>query len=108
MVDRGVAAAVDAALQEGGGIKDAASEHVRRARARVSTLQGRLRALLQNQPGEVTEHGGRVCVAVPAAKGSPPRGILLGGSAGLSYVEPASAVPANNDLAAARGEVGRC
>lgn len=49
--------------------------------------------------------GGRVCVAVPASNGDAPKGILLGGSAGVLYIEPPAAVGPNNDLAAARGEV---
>ena len=43
---------------------------------------------------------------MPASGGNPPRGILLGGTAGVQYIEPAAAVPANNELTAARGEVG--
>ena len=34
--------------------------------------------LPQALPGEVTEHGGRMCVAVPATADGPPKGILLG------------------------------
>ena len=49
--------------------------------------------------------GGRMCVAVPISEGSQPKGILLGGSAGVQYIEPPAAVGPNNDLAAARGEV---
>lgn len=49
-----------------------------------------------------------MCVAVPANEGSPPKGILLGGSAGVQYIEPPAAVGPNNDLAAARGEVSFC
>jgi hypothetical protein len=46
-----------------------------------------------------------MCVAVPISEGSQPKGILLGGSAGVQYIEPPAAVGPNNDLAAARGEV---
>lgn len=55
VVDRGVAAAIDGAIREDGSVRDSASDNVRRARGRVTTLQGRLRGILQNQPGEVTE-----------------------------------------------------
>ena len=48
-----------------------------------------------------------MCVAVPASGGSPPRGTLLGRTAGVQYVEPAAAVPADNVLAAACGKVGK-
>lgn len=105
VVDRGVAAAIDGAIREDGGVRDSASDGVRRARSRVTTLQGRLRGILQNQPGEVTEQGGRVCIAVPGNDANPPRGILLASDAGVSYIEPAAAMDANNELAAARGEV---
>lgn len=49
--------------------------------------------------------GGRVCIAVPGNDANPLRGILLASDGGVSYIEPAAAVSANNDLAAARGEV---
>ena len=50
--------------------------------------------------------GGRLCVVVPASQQGPPKGILLGTSpgGGAYYIEPPSAVPLNNDLAAAKGE----
>ncbi len=54
-VDRSLASEVESKLQEGGAVREGASEEVRRARGRLATLQGRLRATLQNQPGEVTE-----------------------------------------------------
>lgn len=49
---------------------------------------------------------GRLCVVLPASQQGPPKGILLGSSpgGGAFYIEPPSAVPLNNDLAAARGE----
>jgi dsDNA-specific endonuclease/ATPase MutS2 len=46
---------------------------------------------------------GRLCVAVAAAE-KPSKGVLLGSSAGVLYLEPPAAVPLNNELAAARGE----
>ena len=49
--------------------------------------------------------GGRLCIAIPVSADGPPKGILLGSSAGVLYVEPPAAVSLNNDLAAARGEV---
>lgn len=49
---------------------------------------------------------GRLCVVLPASQQGPPKGILLGSSpgGGAFYIEPPSAVPLNNDLAAAKGE----
>ena len=49
---------------------------------------------------------GRLCVVLPTSQQGPPKGILLGSSpgGGAFYIEPPSAVPLNNDLAAARGE----
>ncbi len=55
--------------------------------------------------GCVLLQGGRLCIAVPVSADGPPKGILLGSSAGTLYVEPPAAVALNNDLAAARGEV---
>lgn len=37
---------------------------------------------VQSLPGEVTEHGGRMCAAVPATADGPPKGILLGSGPG--------------------------
>lgn len=37
---------------------------------------------LQGQAGELTEHAGRLCVAVPVSSDGPPKGILLGTTAG--------------------------
>lgn len=52
--------------------------------------------------GELWQSG-RLCVAVsPADK--PSKGVMLGSSGGVLYLEPPAAVPLNNELAAARGE----
>ena len=50
--------------------------------------------------------GGRICLAVPASGDMSSRGMLLGSSpgGGMMYIEPASCVPINNELAAARGK----
>lgn len=56
------------------------------------------------QDCETHLQGGRMCVVVPVSADAPPKGILLGSSAGCLYVEPPAAVALNNDLAAARGE----
>ncbi|KAK9818002.1 hypothetical protein WJX72_005611 [[Myrmecia] bisecta] len=93
-------------IQDDGQVRDSASEEVRRTRGRVRALEGRLTNLLKGHGGEVTEQAGRMCVAV-AASGGVPKGILLGSSpgGGMYYIEPSSAVPLNNDLGAARGEM---
>ncbi|EFN53577.1 hypothetical protein CHLNCDRAFT_136763 [Chlorella variabilis] len=102
-----LAAAVGSAIEESGAVRESASEEVRRARARVRTIEGRIRGILKGYQGEVTEQGARMCVAVPASPDGPPKGILLGSGPGGStwYIEPPAAVPLNNDLAAARGEL---
>lgn len=96
---------LNSSLYEGGEIKDSASEDVRRARARINTLKNRLKGLLQNQAGEATEQGGRVCLAVPAQDANRPGCMLLGAAPGVAYIEPAAAVPHNNELEIARSEV---
>lgn len=62
-MDKAVAGAIDGDLKEDGAVKESASEDVRKARARVATLRGRLWALLGNQPGEVTEQVRRMSSA---------------------------------------------
>eukprot|EP00892_Ulva_mutabilis_P010253 jgi/Ulvmu1/75/UM001_0078.1 len=100
-----VANAVNAAITEVGAVRDTASVDVKRTRARVATLEGRLRSLLAKHAGgsEASTYRGRLCVTVPAgeAKGG---GVVLGTGAGVKYVEPGAAVAMNNDLAAARAE----
>mmetsp|Transcript_17496 Transcript_17496/g.52525 ORF Transcript_17496/g.52525 Transcript_17496/m.52525 type:complete len:757 (+) Transcript_17496:125-2395(+) len=96
---------LNSSLYEGGEIKDSASEDVRRARARINTLKNRLKGLLQNQAGEATEQGGRVCLAVPAQDANRPGCMLLGAAPGVAYIEPAAAVPHNNELEIARSEL---
>lgn len=60
-----IARAVAAAITEAGTVKDSASDAVKRTRARVATLEGRLRAMLnKREGGEVTSFRGRMCVAV--------------------------------------------
>lgn len=83
-------------ITEDGSVADTATPEVQRTRARVATLEGRLRSLLAKQPGEVTELGGRFCVAVATGGAArPARGMVLGsgGSGAVEYVEPAAAVP---------------
>jgi dsDNA-specific endonuclease/ATPase MutS2 len=111
---------ISAALDEEGNVVDNASERLRTSRQRVKQLTARLTAAMKPYPGEPSERGGRVCVAVPEAGlgavsgaegGSSPAarrlaatGVLLGSAPGLRFIEPASAVQANNDLGAARAE----
>ncbi|BDA49511.1 Endonuclease MutS2 [Coccomyxa sp. Obi] len=98
-----IVGAVNAAIDENARVRDGASEDVRRTRGRCRTIEGRLRSLLKGFQGEVSEQSGRLCVAVsPADK--PPKGVMLGSSGGVLYLEPPAAVPLNNELAAARGE----
>ncbi|KAI7845433.1 hypothetical protein COHA_000985 [Chlorella ohadii] len=102
-----LAGAIGSTIEESGSVRESASEEVRRARGRVRTIEGRLRGILKGHHGEITEQSGRLCVAVPASPDGPPKGILLGSGPGGStwYVEPPAAVPLNNELAAARGEL---
>lgn len=95
------------ALQEDGAVREAASDGVKKAAAKVRTVEGRLRGILKGHQGEITEIGGRMCVAVPSTADRPPRGILLGSAPGGSawYLEPPAAVPLNNDLISARAEL---
>lgn len=65
-MDKAVAGAIDGGLKEDGFVREAASEDVRRTRGRVATLKNRLRALLSNQPGEVTEQARSWAVVVGA------------------------------------------
>jgi len=112
---------ISACLDDEGAVVDAASDRLRAARTRVKTLAARLAAAMKPYPGEPSERGGRVCVAVPEAGlgaaglssegGSSPAarrlaatGVLLGSAPGLRFIEPASAVQANNELGAARAE----
>lgn len=94
-------------VREDGSVREAASDEVKKAAGKVRTLEGRIRGILKSAVGEVSEYGGRMCIAVPASPDGPPRGILLGSGPGGStwYVEPAAAVPLNNELAGAKGEL---
>ncbi|KAG2444932.1 hypothetical protein HXX76_001668 [Chlamydomonas incerta] len=99
---RSVAQAVD----EDNNILDSASEQLRGLRARVKAIQSRLASMLKGYGGEVSDKGGRVCVALPGGTKLPAGGVLLGSAPGgsLVYVEPAAAVAMNNELGAARAE----
>ncbi|KAK9807992.1 hypothetical protein WJX73_000666 [Symbiochloris irregularis] len=90
---------------EDSGVREGASEDLRAARGAMSTISSRLQALLRNHSGEVSEQGGRMCVAVLASDDPSSRGMLLGSTAGgsMMFIEPPSAVNLNNELAAARG-----
>jgi hypothetical protein len=72
---------------------------------RVKALVSRLTSALKRYPGEVSERGGRMCVAAPAGT-KLNNAALLGTSpgGGLSYLEPAALVALNNELLAARAE----
>jgi dsDNA-specific endonuclease/ATPase MutS2 len=56
---------IEGAVDEGGLVRDSASEHVRGARAACATLDARLRRALAKLPGDITTHSGRLCVVVP-------------------------------------------
>ncbi len=62
---------------------------VRTTRARVRALMARGASILKGFPGEVSERGGRVCVAVPAGT-KIVGGVVLGTTpgGGMSFVEP--------------------
>ncbi|KAL0045927.1 hypothetical protein WJX82_008672 [Trebouxia sp. C0006] len=97
---------VSACVSEDGDIRDSASDEVRQSRGKLQAVENRLKAILKGHSGEVSEMSGRLCVVLPASQQGPPKGILLGTSpgGGAFYIEPPSAVPLNNELAAARGE----
>ncbi|KAK9866014.1 hypothetical protein WJX84_002049 [Apatococcus fuscideae] len=101
-----VIAAIRRAISEEGIVQPTASEKVRQTRQRVSAVEGRLRNILNGHPGEATEHGGRMCVAVSASD-SQPKGVLLGTMAsGLAtYIEPSAAVPLNNERSVVKAEM---
>lgn len=95
-------------IKDDGTVREAASDEVKKAAGKVRTLEGRIRGILKGLGGEITEHGGRMCCAVAAsASDGPPRGILLGSGSGgtVWYIESSAAVPLNNELAAAKGEL---
>ncbi|GLC37921.1 hypothetical protein PLESTF_000610400 [Pleodorina starrii] len=96
---------VSMAIDEDANVQDSASEQLRGLRARVKSLQARLASMLKGYGGEVSERGGRMCVAVPAGT-KISNGVLLGSSPGgsLQYIEPPAVVGANNELGAARAE----
>jgi len=95
-------------IKDDGSVREAASDEVKKAAGKVRTLEGRIRNILKGLGGEITEHSGRMCCAVAAsASDGPPRGILLGSGPGgtVWYIESAAAVPLNNELTAAKGEL---
>lgn len=53
------------AVDDEGGVRDSASDGLRRARSACATIERRLRTALGKLPGDVTVHAGRLCVAVP-------------------------------------------
>nr|BAD42336.1 DNA mismatch repair protein Mut2-like protein [Nannochloris bacillaris] len=95
------------AIKDDGHVREAASDEVKKAAGKVRTIEGRIRGILKGLGGEITEYGGRMCCSIAASIDGPPRGILLGsGPGGTSwYVEPAAAVPLNNELTGAKGEL---
>lgn len=101
---KGLVREVATAIDEGGAVRDNASEALRTARLGVRTAAARARAAVKSAGGEVVERAGRFCVGLPDGA-VPPRGaVLLGSSGGLAFYEPASAVAPNNALAAAAGQ----
>ncbi|KIY94552.1 DNA mismatch repair protein MutS2 [Monoraphidium neglectum] len=77
------------AIGEDGEVQEAASAQVRTTRARVRALTARAASVLKSFPGEVSERGGRMCVAVaPGTKiaGGVMLGTTVGG--GMAFIEP--------------------
>jgi len=100
---KGLARDVATSIDEGGEVRDGASEALRSARLGARTAAARARAAVKSAGGEVVERAGRFCVALPDGA-VPPRGaVLLASSGGLAFYEPPSAVGPNNALAAAAG-----
>lgn len=64
-------------------------KQVRTTRSRVRALTGRAGNILKSFPGEVSEKGGRCCVAAPAGT-KIAGGVMLGSSpgGGMVYIEP--------------------
>eukprot|EP00890_Picochlorum_soloecismus_P000855 jgi/Picsp_1/1770/NSC_05242-R1_2 family protein len=104
-----IASDVAFCLEHGGQVREGASDDVRKAAGKVRTLENRLRGILKNHGDEIEEHGGRLCVLVPAMKGNlPPKGSVqvgtkIGGSVWI--IEPSAAVNINNDLVSARNSL---
>ena len=104
-----IASDVAFCVEHGGQVREGASDDVRKAAGKVRTLENRLRGILKNHGDEIEEHGGRLCVLVPAMKGNtPPKGSVqvgtkIGGSVWI--IEPAAAVNINNDLISARNSL---
>ena len=96
---------VSAGIEEGGTVRETASEEVKRSRHTVRTVESRIKNILKGKSGEITERGGRLCVAIPISPEGPPKtSVLIGTSQGTWYLEPPAAVPLNNELAALRAE----
>lgn len=54
-MDVKLAGDINSMIGEDGKVRDSASDEVRRTRGKVMTIQGRIRGVLKNQNGEVTE-----------------------------------------------------
>lgn len=104
-----IASDVAFCVEHGGQVREGASDDVRKAAGKVRTLENRLRGILKNHGDEIEEHGGRLCVLVPAMKGNlPPKGSVqvgtkIGGSVWI--IEPSAAVNINNDLMSAQNSL---
>ncbi|KAF5837995.1 hypothetical protein DUNSADRAFT_3588 [Dunaliella salina] len=97
---------IHACISEENVVQDSASDVLSRCRMRIRSLTSKLSNLLKGYGGEVSEQGGRVCVAMAGGSKLSAGSLMLGSSpgGGLMYVEPPGAVSLNNELAAARGE----
>ena len=95
-------------IQEDGSVRESASEDVRKAASRLRTIEGRIMNMLKGGVGEVSEYGGRLCLAIPlSSEADPASGVLLGSGrgGGLRYVEPSAAVALNNERASVKNEL---
>jgi len=112
-LDPGIAASVDAAIGEGGVVRDTASAELNRIRSAMRTLQTRLRERLQSvltserfrvfiQEPIITERGGRFCIPVKAEFRTQFGGIVHDASASGAtlFMEPTSCIELGNDLRA--------
>lgn len=54
-MDVKLAGDINSMIGEDGKVRDSTSDEVRRTRGKVMTIQGRIRGVLKNQNGEVTE-----------------------------------------------------
>ncbi|MGC8668097.1 MAG: endonuclease MutS2 [Chthonomonadales bacterium] len=112
-LDPGIAAAIEAAIADGGVIRDTATPELARIRTAMRSVQTRLRERLQAvvaserfrsmiQEPIVTERGGRFCIPVKAEFRTQFGGIVHDASASGAtlFMEPASCVELGNEFRA--------